>query len=81
MGTIYVIKGIRIFLHYREHNPPHIHAIYAEYEVELIIKDGQLLEGEMPKAQLREIRNWLSAPGVKEKLTSMFHKLNPHLRK
>ncbi|MEW6469427.1 MAG: DUF4160 domain-containing protein [Bacteroidota bacterium] len=80
MGKIYVIKGVSIYLYYREHNPPHIHAFYAEFEVLIRISNGEILWGYLPKSQIRLVKQWLSDPEVKRKLTIMFHEMNPHLR-
>ena len=53
--------GIVIYMYHksREHNPPHIHAIYAEYSGTLAIGDGALLEGELPPRALRLVREWI----------------------
>lgn len=82
MGTVHVIKNkIRIYLHAREHNPPHIRVVYAEYEAQIEIKTGNVLRGELPTPQLREVKQWLKAPDVKKKLEEGFHRLNPELRR
>ena len=38
MPTICTFYGIMIIMHLtnKEHNPPHIHAIYGEYEASLL---------------------------------------------
>jgi hypothetical protein len=30
--------GIVIAMYYRDHHPPHFHAIYAEYEAQIVIE-------------------------------------------
>lgn len=32
----------------KEHNPPHIHAIYGEYQASVSIKDANIIEGFLP---------------------------------
>lgn len=81
MGTIHVIKNVKIVLHSRDHNPPHFHAIYAEYEALVAIKDGEVIEGFLPKSQLKEVREWLEDPEIKRGLVEMFHQLNPNTRR
>ncbi|MDE6710645.1 MAG: DUF4160 domain-containing protein [Oscillospiraceae bacterium] len=42
-----------------QHNKPHIHAYYGEYEASIGI-DGELLAGSIPVKQLRMIQAWLA---------------------
>ena len=41
-----------------EHNPPHFHAEYQEYDVIININDG-LVIGKMPRRALKLIFEWL----------------------
>ena len=44
---------IKMYLRQKEHNPPHIHAIYGEYIGLFSLKDGDMFEGDIPiKGQL-----------------------------
>ena len=42
-----------------EHNPPHIHALYAEYVAAVRIKDGTVLEENLPKKALSMVQEWI----------------------
>lgn len=42
-----------------QHNKPHIHAYYCEYEASIGI-DGELLAGSIPVKQLRMVQGWLA---------------------
>ena len=58
MPTISMFYGIVIRMYNsNEHNPPHFHAYYQEYEATFSL-DGDLLEGEMPKKQTKLIIAW-----------------------
>lgn len=50
MPTISSFYGIIIVMYLRnkEHNPPHIHAITADYDAPFLISTGELMEGEFP---------------------------------
>ena len=50
MPTIATFYGIVIFMHLteKEHNPPHIHAIYGNYEATFAVADGGILKGKFP---------------------------------
>ena len=53
--TISMFYGIIISMYNRnEHNPPHFHASYQGYVATFDI-DGELKEGDMPKAQRKLI--------------------------
>ena len=44
---------------YREHGPPHYHAIYAEYEPTIEIESGAV-SGKFPTRALNLVMEWLS---------------------
>ena len=59
MPVLSVFYGITIYLNTRgEHNPPHIHAKYGEYEAAFEIASGDLI-GEFPRRQTRLIQAWI----------------------
>lgn len=39
---------------YDDHNPPHFHALFAEYEVVIKIKTLEILEGSLPKRKMKK---------------------------
>ena len=39
---------IKMYLRQKEHNPPHIHAIYGEYSGLFSLYDGEMFEGDIP---------------------------------
>lgn len=58
MPTISMFLGIIIRMYNsNEHNPPHFHASYQGYNA-IFNFDGELLEGEMPKRQIKFIVAW-----------------------
>jgi hypothetical protein len=48
--------GIVIAMYYRDHSPPHFHAIYAEYETQTVIEMLEPLAGELPAQALRLVQ-------------------------
>lgn len=42
-----------------QHNKPHIHVYYGDYEASIGI-DGELLAGSIPLKQLRIVQGWLA---------------------
>ena len=53
MPTISWFYGIAIRMYVRDHPPPHVHAIYGEYEAFVAIESGDVLEGALPTATFR----------------------------
>ena len=60
MPTIAMFYGIIIRMYYApgEHNPPHFHAYYSEWKATFAIDSLELMQGEMPRRQLRLIQAW-----------------------
>ena len=73
------LQGIKIYIYDFDHNPPHFHAISAEYEVLISINTLKVLEGKMPKPQLKKILKWAKLNQLA--LLDEFEFLNPQLRK
>jgi len=52
--------GIIISMYYDEHNPPHFHATYGEYQAEIAIQDLNVLIGKLPSRVLGLVVEWAS---------------------
>jgi hypothetical protein len=50
--------GISIAIYFRDHNPPHFHAIYNEYDIEIEIKNFTVLDGKLPARILGLVMEW-----------------------
>lgn len=48
-----------LFYDTRQHNKPHVHVFYGDYEAAIGI-DGELLAGSIPRKQLKIITGWLA---------------------
>ncbi len=62
MPTISMFYGIIIYMYFfdnKEHQMPHIHANYAEYDAVISIPEGDILNGDMPGNKLKLIRAWI----------------------
>ena len=49
MPTISQFFGIVIQMYWREHAPPHFHALYAEHEALIDIRTLEVIKGSLPK--------------------------------
>ena len=61
MPTISVFYGIVIYFYQleKEHNPPHIHASYGEYEASFTINDGELYKGNFPRKGKNMVKEFI----------------------
>lgn len=51
---------IRMYFLQKEHNPPHIHAIYNEDMAAVDFVTGTVLEGYLPPKALSMVREWIA---------------------
>ncbi len=58
MPTISQFYGIIILMFFKEHNPPHFHVRYGDYEAIINISNGEI-EGKLPRRVLSMVYEWL----------------------
>ena len=51
---------IRMYFLQREHNPPHIHAIYNDDVAAIDFMTGKVLEGHLPNKAMDMVLEWIS---------------------
>lgn len=78
MPKVDTFNGIKIYLYNGDHRPPHIHAIYNEFEILIVIETGNIYAGNMPNKQLKQIFDWLA--GNTDWALHIFYELNPELK-
>jgi Domain of unknown function (DUF4160) len=61
MPTIAIVAGVRIIIYAKDHLPPHLRAKFAEHEAMIPILTGGVLEGSLPKANIKAVQDWLAA--------------------
>ena len=50
--------GIIICMYGTDHNPPHFHAFYNEFQALIEIETGEILRGSLPSKQLKFVQVW-----------------------
>jgi len=50
---------IKMYLRQKEHNPPHIHAIYGECIGMFSFQDGEMIEGDIPEKGQNLIKEFI----------------------
>ena len=58
MPRIAEFYGIAIYMYFRDHTPPHFHAIYGRLDAEVEIATGAILKGKLPTRARRLVQEW-----------------------
>jgi Domain of unknown function (DUF4160) len=56
--TISVFYGIVIQMFWRDHAPPHFHALYAEYEALIDLQNFSVIRGSLPSRAMALVLEW-----------------------
>jgi hypothetical protein len=57
MPEISRFLGIIIAMYYRDHEPPHFHARYGDFEITVEVPSG-VVQGKFPKRALEHVLEW-----------------------
>lgn len=60
MPEISRFLGIVIYMYFNDHNPPHFHVWYNEYQAAVAIQTLGLIEGKIPPKVLSLVIEWAS---------------------
>lgn len=58
MPTICMFRGLKIYINWNDHQPPHFHATYGGQKVIISIRGIEVMEGELPNKQLKMLLGW-----------------------
>jgi hypothetical protein len=58
MPQISYFLGVIIRMFYRDHNPPHFHAVYADFECIIDMEKNEIIGGELPPRVLGIVTEW-----------------------
>ncbi len=61
MPRISAFYGIAIYMYYRDHAPPHFHAIYGDFEAVVVIETAEVLDGRLPRRARSLVSEWAAA--------------------
>ena len=78
MPTIARVRGSRITMYQsgKEHNPPHVHVIYNEFECSVNIRDLEKMTGNIPANILAAVLDFIQAH--QRELLLMWDSGNPY---
>lgn len=80
MPEISRFYGLIVYMFFNDHNPPHFKVVYNEFVANILIENGNILNGDLPVSKLKLISAW--AEIHKEELlkmweTKVFVKIKP----
>ena len=58
MPQISYFLGVIIRMFYRDHNPPHFHAVYTDFEGIIDIEKNEIIGGYIPSRVLGIVTEW-----------------------
>ncbi|MEZ5282523.1 MAG: DUF4160 domain-containing protein [Acidimicrobiales bacterium] len=58
MPRISMFYGIIIAMYYDDHPPPHFHAKYGEYQAQVAIATGEVINGDLPRRACQLVAEW-----------------------
>jgi hypothetical protein len=70
--------GIVIYMYFREHEPPHFHAVYGDNEALISIDTSALLSGWLPPRAMGLVIEWASLH--RDELKNNWEKIRHHDR-
>ena len=60
MPRLSYFYGIAVYIYYRDHAPPHFHAIYGEHEAVFEIATGLILAGRLSPLARGLVEDWIA---------------------
>lgn len=61
MPTIAWFYGIAIRMYFKDHPPPHFEAVYGEYQANIAIETGEIINGRLPTNAAALVKQWTLA--------------------
>lgn len=61
MPKLITLAGVDIYMYFRDHAPPHVHAFLGDDEVLVVVSDGTVYAGSLPPSKLALVRQYVAA--------------------
>jgi hypothetical protein len=60
MPRLVSIDGVDVYMYFRDHAPPHVHAYYGDEEVLLVIRSGAIFKGAVAANKLVLVQQYVA---------------------
>jgi hypothetical protein len=61
MPKLASLEGVDIYMYFKDHAPPHVHALYGDDEVLVVIRDGSVYAGFLQPRKLALVAAYVAA--------------------
>lgn len=75
MPRVGELLGVLFYIYADDHSPPHVHAIYGDRAMQIVIATGEVLEGSLPGSKERVALGWVDAN--RAAVAAAWNRLNP----
>jgi hypothetical protein len=58
MPEISRFYGIIVYMFFNDHNPPHFKVKFGDFEANILIENGQILNGDLPISKHKLVQAW-----------------------
>jgi hypothetical protein len=58
LPTIAYFLGIAVRMYFNDHAPPHFHVVYQGFRARVLIANGEIVGGRLPKTVARVVKEW-----------------------
>ncbi len=60
MPRLWSVDGVDIYMYFKDHAPPHVHALYGDDEVLVVVRDGSVYAGSFPSSKLALVQQYVA---------------------
>lgn len=60
MPKLTSIEGVDIYMYFKDHAPPHVHAFYGDDEVLVVIRDASVYAGSIPHNKMFHVNRYIA---------------------
>ena len=61
MPRLASFNGVDIYMYFKDHVPPHVHAFHGDDEALIVIRDGSVYAGSLPSSKLGLAQEYVAA--------------------
>ena len=77
MPCIKIIDSVKVYVYLKDHNPPHFHVRYNEYEELIVIENLSTHAGSIPNKQRKKVIAWVNENENEKYLVGKWNEFNP----
>jgi hypothetical protein len=60
MPVVAIVDGVLIMFFFNDHDPPHFHVRYGDFQAKVSIATLKFIDGDLPRNKRRRVLEWAS---------------------